>query len=143
MSQLNLTPDPLVIATQATIFLANMFVIKKLILNPYLKVRARREASTGGSQLDAQKMAQSALALEAKITERVRSAHKDAAVSREKIKSEALAKRAAKLTSAEATTKKSQLDVQTMIAANLLEEKTNKETTIKAIADSFFTQVTQ
>ncbi len=143
MSQLNLKPDVVVIASQAAIFLANMFVIKKLILNPYLSVRAKREASTGGSQHEAQKMAADALGLEAKITDRMRTAHKEAAVSREAIKSEALAKRATKLTKAEADTKASQVAVQNKITANLKEEQSNKETTIKTISQSFFAQVTQ
>ena len=143
MSHLNLTPDPVIIATQAAIFLANMFVIKKLILNPYLSVRSRREASTGGNQHEAQKLAQDALGLEAKITERVRAAHKEASTAREVIKSEALSKRAAKLAKAEADTKASQLAVQHQIAANLQEERANKETSIKTIAQSFFSQVTQ
>jgi F0F1-type ATP synthase membrane subunit b/b' len=143
MSQLNLTPDPIIIATQAAIFLANLLVIKKLILNPYLAVRARREASTGGSQHEAQKLAEDVLGLEAKITERMRVAHKDAAVSREAIKTAALANRTAKLTKAEVDTKAGQLIVQNKIVANLQEERSNKEATIKTIAQSFFTQVTQ
>lgn len=142
MSQLNLTPDPVIIATQAAIFLANMFVIKKLILNPYLAVRGRREASTGGSQHEAQKLAQDALGLEAKITDRVRAAHKEASLAREVIKTEALSRRAAKLARAEADTKASQLAVQNEITANLQEERANKEASIKTIAQSFFSQVT-
>ena len=100
MSQLNLTPDPIVLGAQAAIFLANMFVVKKLILTPYLSVRSRREASTGGNQDVALKLTTDAQALETKITERMRAAHKEAASAREAIKQEAVAKRAAILSTA-------------------------------------------
>lgn len=142
MSQLNLTPDPIVLGAQAAIFLANMFVVKKLILNPYLSVRSRREASTGGNQDVALKLSADAQALEVKITERMRTAHKEAASVREAIKLDALNKRSALLSAAEATAKQDQKKIESEIAANLNEERARKEETIKTIANSFFAQVT-
>jgi F0F1-type ATP synthase membrane subunit b/b' len=141
MSQLNLTPDPVLLGTQAAIFLANMLVVKKLILNPYLAVRSRREAATGGSQDEAQKLTREALALEAKITERMRAAHKEATVIREKIKSDAMSARSARLAKAESEAKEAQTKMEQEIAQNLNEERSRKEATIKTVAESFFAQV--
>ena len=143
MAQLNLSPDPIVLGAQAAIFLANMFVVKKLILEPYLSVRSRREASTGGSQDEAQKLAAEAEALEVKITERMRATHKEAASVREAIKSDALSKRATILSHAEVEAKKDQAKIESDIEANLKEERARQEETINRIADSFFAQVTQ
>ena len=140
MSQLNLSPDPIVIGAQAAIFLANMYVVKKLILEPYLSVRARREARTGGNQDAAQKLSQESQALEAKITERMRAAHKEAATARDAIKNEAITKRSATLSRADAAAKSEQAQIDAEITANLNSERAKKEETIKTIADSFFAQ---
>lgn len=142
MAQLNLTPDPVVLGAQAAIFLANMFVVKKLILEPYLSVRSRREASTGGSQNEAQTLLNEADALEEKITQRMRAAHKDAAIARDKIKTDAMNKRAGVLAQADAEAKKEQAKIMNEIEANLREERLRKDTTIKEIADGFFAEVT-
>jgi F0F1-type ATP synthase membrane subunit b/b' len=142
MAQLNLTPDPIVIGAQAAIFLANMIVVKKLILEPYLTVRSRREASTGGSQDEAQALLKEADALGDKITSRMRAAHKDAATTRDKIKSDAMTKRAALLAQAETEAKKEQARILSEIETNLKEERSRKDATIKEIAEGFFAQVT-
>ncbi len=143
MSQLNLKPDPVVLGIQAAIFLANMFIVKKLMLEPYLSVRSRREAQTGGSQDAAQKLLQEAQALEAKITDRMREAHKDAAKVRDVIKKEAWTKRTALLAKAEAESKAEQEKMATAVATNLKEERARKEESIRGIADQFFAQVIQ
>ena len=56
MSGLNLIPNPTVLAVQTGVFMANIFVIKKLWLDPYMKVYEKRKASTTGSQSDAEKI---------------------------------------------------------------------------------------
>jgi F0F1-type ATP synthase membrane subunit b/b' len=142
MAQLNLSPDPVVLGAQAAIFLANMLVVKKLILEPYLSVRSRREASTGGSQTEAQSLLNEADALEDKITQRMRAAHKDASIARDKIKNEAMNKRTAILAQADAEAKKEQAKIISEIESNLREERLRKDATIKEIADGFFAEVT-
>lgn len=141
MAQLNLSPDPIVLGVQSAIFLANLFVVKKLILEPYLSVRNKREASTGGSHEEAEKLQAEALALEAKITDKMRAAHKDAAITREKIKNQALHRRSELLAKAETEAKTQQSKVENEIAENLRLERAKKELTIRQIANDFFTQV--
>jgi F0F1-type ATP synthase membrane subunit b/b' len=142
MSQLNLKPDPIVLGVQAVIFLANMFVVKKLMLEPYLSLSSRREAQTGGSQETAHKLMLEAQALEGKITERMRAAHKEASQIRDAIKKEASDKRAALLAKAESESKAEQVKIESAITENLKEERSRKEDTIKLIGDQFFAQVT-
>lgn len=50
MSSLHLVPNPTIIAVQAGVFLANFVIVKKLYLDPYLKLTGKREAMTDGSQ---------------------------------------------------------------------------------------------
>lgn len=137
MAHLNLTPDPVVLGVQAGIFLTNMFVIKKLILEPYMKVRSARDAKTGGSQHDAEALLVKAEEMDRVIGEKMRDAHKAAATVREKIKSTATAKRAEILASAEATARKEQAEIQKSIASNLQEERSKKEQTIQQITSEF------
>lgn len=49
MSSLNLVPNPTVIVVQTAIFIGNFVAIKKLFLDPYLKVSNKRESLTEGS----------------------------------------------------------------------------------------------
>ena len=92
-SSLNLNPDLAVIGVQAGIFLANMFVVKKLMLEPYLKVKAARDKSTGGNQGDASSLLDKAKEMDQQIAVKMRDAHKQAAETREAIKSAAQNKR--------------------------------------------------
>lgn len=49
MADLNLVPNPTVIAVQAGIFFTSLFVVKKLFLDPYTRLRERRlNATVGG-----------------------------------------------------------------------------------------------
>ena len=49
MSSLNLRPSLPIIAVQAGIFYASLFAVKKLMLEPYLKVHGKRKALTAGA----------------------------------------------------------------------------------------------
>ncbi len=75
MSGLNLTPNPLVLATQAGIFLTSLYTIKTLMITPYLKVRGKRQELTVGSQSEAgsilSKNAETMTMVESKIAQAV------------------------------------------------------------------------
>jgi F0F1-type ATP synthase membrane subunit b/b' len=49
MAGLHLMPNPGVLLVQTGLFVANVIVVKKLMLEPYLKVRAKRFSATEGS----------------------------------------------------------------------------------------------
>ena len=50
MASLNLVPNPGLLLVQAGIFLANMVVVRKLMVDPYLSLKDRRQALTTGSK---------------------------------------------------------------------------------------------
>jgi len=56
MSSLNLSPNPTIMAITAGVFLANLLVVKKLFLEPYLKVREQRIKATFGNQAAAEQL---------------------------------------------------------------------------------------
>jgi F0F1-type ATP synthase membrane subunit b/b' len=49
MAGLHLVPNPAVLLVQTGLFVANVIVVKKLMLEPYLRVRAKRFSATEGS----------------------------------------------------------------------------------------------
>ena len=49
VSSLNLQPSLPIIVVQAGVFLANMYAVKKLMLEPFLKVHAKRQSITTGA----------------------------------------------------------------------------------------------
>lgn len=93
MASLNLVPNPTVLAVQAGLFLVNCFVVKKLYVEPYLRVRDRREALTVGSKDEAVRALSESDALAQKIEARISAAMLEAKAERERIRQVALANR--------------------------------------------------
>ena len=56
MSSLNLVPNPTIMAIQAGLFVANFVAVKKLLLEPYLKVYDQRQDLTVGNKTEAIKI---------------------------------------------------------------------------------------
>jgi len=133
-STLNLSPDLPVLGIQAGLFLANFFVVKKLMLDPYLALRAKREGMTSGSQDEAKVLLSKAKDMDLQVGERLKSSHKEASQTREKIKSDAMTLRASKLASAELAAKKEQETIHAAIVANLEEERAKKEKSVDEIS---------
>lgn len=50
MAELNLVPNPTLLVVQGGVFLANIWLIDKLILKPYLKLKEARDRLTVGNQ---------------------------------------------------------------------------------------------
>ena len=56
MSSLNLSPNPTIMAITAGIFALQFVAVKKLFLDPYLKVREQRIKATFGNQSEAEQL---------------------------------------------------------------------------------------
>lgn len=50
MANLQLVPNPTVLVVQAGVFLSAMVVVKKLYVDPFLKLKDKRDAATTGNQ---------------------------------------------------------------------------------------------
>lgn len=51
MAQLDLIPNPMIVAAQFGVFSAALVAVKKLYITPYLKLREQREGATTGKGL--------------------------------------------------------------------------------------------
>jgi F0F1-type ATP synthase membrane subunit b/b' len=91
VSALNLIPDFELVVAQTGIFLANLVVVKSLIINPYLELQKKRQAQTSGSQDEAEKTLASCAQQTAELERRIKAAYAQASDAGEKIKAQALA----------------------------------------------------
>lgn len=72
-----LIPKPQVMAVQAVIFCAALVIIKKFIIDPYLKVRDKRESFTSGSKDQAKDLIKKSSDLDFKIESSLNKARED------------------------------------------------------------------
>lgn len=86
MAQLNLVPDPAIVGVQIGLFVVNMAIVKKLFLEPYLLLRAKRDALTTGSQADATRLLYECDEIARKVQESIEEAAAGAASERERVK---------------------------------------------------------
>ena len=77
MSSLNLVPDPHLMLAQAGLFLANIYVINKKIVQPFVQLKEKRFQLTEGAQKEAQKAREKSSELLALIEERTKRAHQE------------------------------------------------------------------
>jgi len=89
MASLNLVPNAGLLAAQAGIFLANMVVIKKLMIDPYLKLKDKRQALTTGGQEEAEKILKDCELKGADLEAKITRAREDAKVLRQNSKADA------------------------------------------------------
>jgi F0F1-type ATP synthase membrane subunit b/b' len=89
MSSLNLVPNPAIMVIEAGIFLANLVVVKKFLLEPYLNVHTQRVKLTKGSQELAEKIDAENVSAIDKIQASVQSAAEEGRKTREIILADA------------------------------------------------------
>lgn len=80
MSTLNLTPNPVVILTQAAVFFVHIAIVKRLILDPYLQMINRRRAATAGKNQQAKQLEAEIAVAEAEISKRLDVCRKECGV---------------------------------------------------------------
>ena len=109
MANLDLIPKLPVLAVQAGIFVANLGIMKKLFMEPYLKVRNAQDGQTIGSQGDAARLLAEADQVSTEVNARLQAALHSAKEAREKVRGTAIAHRQTLLSAAQAAVK-SELD---------------------------------
>lgn len=138
MASLNLVPNPAVMAVQAGIFLTAIAIIKKLMLDPYMKLREKRVALTSGSQEDAENALAECDKISLTIKEKIQAAASEAKEAREFVREAALAKKTSILTDADQAVKSTVSKASEQIAAELAEEKQKIPAVVKAVSDQFY-----
>lgn len=138
MASLELIPHPPVLAAQAVIFLVNVLVVKKLFVEPYFRVKDRRDKLTTGGKDDATRVLGEAEVMSAKINERLQSTYDAAKAEREKIRAAALAKRDTVLAVADRDTKTQIEAVSRQIQADLEQEKAKIPAVVAQLTDEVY-----
>jgi F0F1-type ATP synthase membrane subunit b/b' len=87
-----LLPDPVVMTIQAGLFLATVVVVKKNILDPYLKLKAKREELTVTSQAKSKDIEAQVLEMEKSLKQSLDSARTKARAEVDKIKTIVMSK---------------------------------------------------
>ena len=123
MSSLNLSPNPVVMAVTAGIFLANFYAVKKLLLEPYLTVREQRIKATIGSQAAAEQLEMENSRSVEKIRSRIMEASQDGRVFRDTVLASAKQKRDEMLTAASQEASEVIASMRSTLLKDLAEQK--------------------
>ena len=84
MAGFNLVPNPVITVVQAGLFFVNMYIVKRFILDPYLKLRELRFGATGGSIEKAHSLNQESEKLQKNISDEVKKLQEEITVERDK-----------------------------------------------------------
>jgi len=138
MAELNLVPNTTVVVVQTGIFLANLVVVKKLIVDPYMRLREKRDSMTSGAQGDAVRLTAESETMARQIEERLNAASREAASARDATRQGANTKADAIRKSAETDAKAAVAKVSAEVAAELTQQKAKIPAVVKQISDDVF-----
>lgn len=141
MSSLNLDPNSLVLATQLGVFLGAVVCVKKLMLEPYLKVKEKRDRLTIGNQSDADALLEKNEQIKKQIDEKIQGAYEMARV----IKAESLKKaedESSRIISvAENEVSSLAIELEKEITASLKEESQKIPQTVESLSAELYAKV--
>ena len=143
MGSLNLVPNPTVMAVQAGLFVANFVAVKKLLLDPYLKVYDKRQNLTVGNQNEAAELLQKNESAMKEIKQTLLNASEEATKLRNTLTSEANATKANLIKSAETDAKASVYSVRKQIQDSMKEELAKVPSLVDDLTDVIVKQVLQ
>lgn len=141
MSALNLVPNVAVMAAQTGVFVANYYAVKKLLLEPYLKVYDKRRSLTVGSKEDSIRLIQSNSDKELKIKSSLEKAYGDAKAILETSVSGANAEKEEIISSADAEVKSYLEEARKELASDLVEVNKQVPAMVNGITDVIFEKV--
>lgn len=138
MAQLVLVPNPVVMAVQAGVFIAGAVIIKKLMVEPYLKVRDRREKLTVGNQGEAASILERCEEIASDINQKITVANRLAHKHKDTMQKQATAKRDEIIAAAEAEARQV-LDAMTAdIQEAIAKEKAKVPQVVQQLTDELF-----
>lgn len=143
MAALNLDPNPLIIAAQMGIFIGAVVVVKKLMVEPYLRVKNKRDGLTVGSTDHAKTL----VAENEKISADIQGQLQDAFQYAKKVKETALDSAEAKsreiLASAKTHIEAESTKLEQELKGNLAEETGKAKSFVDNLATEVYQKVVQ
>ena len=137
MSELNLIPNPQVMAVQAVVFLSQIFVVKRFLVEPYAKLKALREASTTGAESRSDEFKKEISLLSREIQAALNKTHEEIKLVRESAKADAKKIREKEIAEAHKQMSEMVQSARLEIKTNLQEER-NK---IRSFANTFVNEI--
>ncbi len=141
MASLNLVPNPSVMIVQTGIFLANFVIIKKLFLEPYLKVSDKRVAMTAGGVKDADSIEKANLESQAKIDSKMSDVRDEATKIRQLAQSEAQQEATSIVSAAEEDARNTVNAVREDIRKNTEEERQKIPSIVEELTGTVYEKV--
>jgi F0F1-type ATP synthase membrane subunit b/b' len=138
MANLDLIPKLPVLAVQAGIFVANLGIMKKLFMEPYLKVREAQDGMTVGSQGDASRLLAEADRVSSDVNARLLAAMAEAKAAREKVRAHALSTRQSLLEEAQTLARQELDKVETAIRGQLQSEREKVPSIVASLSNEVF-----
>ena len=143
MSSLNLLPDPKVIAVQAAVFFLSMLVIKKLFLEPYLRLMGYRDSKTVGSNELAKDLISRTEQLASKLGQDFANASKKITTDTDNIRDNANSEKARLLTQLTNENKKRLSDNEARIKSELAKERSHVSVFSDTLAEELYQKALQ
>jgi F0F1-type ATP synthase membrane subunit b/b' len=138
MAAVNLVPNPAVLVVQAGVFLVNLVLVKKLYVEPYLRVRDRREAMTVGSRDEAARALAECDTVAQALEARLNAAMTDAKKARDRVREAALTKRTDMLSAAEAEARQAVDAVERQIQQEVATERAKVPAVVASLTDEVY-----
>jgi F-type H+-transporting ATPase subunit b len=140
MASLELIPKVPVLIAQTGVFLANVFVVKKLFVEPFLAVKDRRDAMTVGSTDHAKKILQEADQLANDITNKVETAYSQASAAREAQRNQALSRKTDLIKAADDEARRHIESIEKQIRQEVEGERQKIPAIVNSLTQEFYTK---
>jgi F0F1-type ATP synthase membrane subunit b/b' len=141
MAGLHLMPNPEVLLVQTGLFVASVVVVKKLMLEPYLKVRAKRFSATEGSLDFAATTTETNEKLTKELELKLMSAHAEIKREAQRLIDKATEEREALLKGVEGKARQSLGQVEATIRQELAEERKKVPKIVEELVPVLYKQI--
>jgi F0F1-type ATP synthase membrane subunit b/b' len=138
MATLELIPKVPVLIVQTGVFLANIVVVKKLFVDPYLKLQDRRDAMTIGNQEGATKILSECESITRNVTSKLEDAYAEAAAAREVVRGNTIAKKTQILKAAETEARTYVAAIEKEIQLEVAREKQKIPAIVNSLTQEFY-----
>ena len=141
MASLNLVPNTGLVLVQAGIFITNLIAVKKLMVEPYLKLRDKRIAQTSGGQDEAKKIMTQCKQTSESIESQVNKAFEEAKDLRVSAKSDASQKQHSMVSDAKEEAKTYLESIQKKLADDMNIQQQKVPQIVNGLVDETFAAV--
>lgn len=138
MAGINLVPNPGVLGTLLAVFAVNYFIIKKLIVDTFLKLKEKRESMTSGSEDQAKSLLEENQRIESQIESKTRDALEEARMASQKIIQDATDRQNEIIKSAQSASQETLKGIRIRIQNELINERSKIPVVSEKVAGQIY-----